>query len=151
MRCSFTTASVLTVTGVLLLLGGIYIRAGHENKVQTIAGSESKTSISKERKKRPIPYGDNYTVRGCIEKFRTYNNFENAIKDSSFMTDDTVVILEPDVNPAEAALWVPGDGISHLINFKTGETSKPITDKDPRATTIKHIKEALKVVDENAK
>ena len=145
------TITLLTVTGVLLLLGGIYIRAGHENKVQTIAGSESKTSISKERKKRPIPYGDNYTVRGCIEKFRTYNNFENAIKDSSFMTDDTVVILEPDVNPTEAALRVPGDGISHLINFKTGETSKPITGKDPRATTIKHIKEALKVVDENAK
>ena len=136
------------IVGALLLTGGIYINVKQENN--TKLSQTHKIDTSKEEEKKPIPYGENYTLQGCIKKFHTYDSFEKSIKDLSFMTDDTIVILEPDVNPDEAALWAPGpNGVTHFN--KDGSVKDTVTDKDPRATTIKHIKEALKVVDENAK
>jgi hypothetical protein len=140
----------IVFAGTLLVAGGIYITFNHENNTKTSKSQEIKRDAGPEKKS--IPYGDNYTVQGCIKKFHTYDNFEKAIKDSNFMTDETIVILEPDVNPAEAALWAPGpNGITHLNHDGSVKDTDTVTDQDPRATTIKHIKEALKVVDENTK
>ncbi|WYC96568.1 hypothetical protein VNN41_11105 (plasmid) [Lactococcus garvieae] len=139
----------IVFAGTLLLAGGVYvINSNHVNNTKASTSQEIKKDSGQEQK--TIPYGDNYTVQGCIKKFHTYDNFEKAIKDVNFMTDETIVILEPDVNPDEAGLWAPGpNGITHLNH--DGSVKDTVTDKDPRATTIKHIKEALKVVDENAK
>lgn len=138
----------IVLASALLLAGGIYLNSNHENNTKASTSREIKKIANREKK--AIPYGDNYTIQGCIKKFHTYDNFEKAIRDSSFMTDETIVILEPDVNPAEATLWAPGpNGITHLNMDRSVKDT--VTDKDPRATTIKHIKEALRVVDENAK
>lgn len=144
----FTFSTILV--GLLLLVGVVFINASNGNNPKANKTSETDKVKANAKEKKSIPYGDNYTVQGCIKKFHTYDNFETSIKDSNFMTDDTIVILEPDVNPTEAALWAPGpNGITHFN--KDGSVKDTVTDKDPRATTIKHIKDALRVVDENAK
>lgn len=140
----------IVLTGVILLSVGMYVNSNHENNIKMSKTHKIETSKTKEKK--PIPYVENYTVQGCIKKFHTYNNFEKSIKDSSFLTDETIVILEPDVNPKEAALWAPGpNGITHLNLDGSVKDTGTVTDKDPRAAKIKHIKKALKVVDENTK
>lgn len=130
------TLSIILV-GIVLLAGGMYEKT---NNTETL----------KDKTENPIPYGDNYTVQGCIKKFHTYENFEKSIKDSSSMNDETIVILEPGVKPDETGLWAPGpNGITHLNSDRTVKDT--VTGKDTRVTTIEHIKEALKVVDENSR